>query len=208
MQPISECALLSTAYHAPIQYYSKLFRYKQVYIEQWENYQKQSYRNRCHILSANGVLALTVPIVHTGSKMCIRDVKIDNSKRWKAMHLRAIESAYRSSPFYIYYYDEFEKIYQKPSVFLWDMNQAFLELTLQLLNIQPSIQLTNNYHEIEGPYDDFSQNIHPKAKFSLPDHSFKNKPYFQVFENKFGFVENLSILDLLFNTGPEAINWL
>lgn len=204
----SERVLLSTAYLAPIQYFSKLYRYRQVYIEQWETYQKQSYRNRCHILSANGVLPLSVPIVHRGDKMLIKNVRIDHSKRWKPMHLRAIESAYRSSPFYIYYIDEIKSVYDHNFEYLWDMNMYFLKVTLQLLNIEVKIHTTQGYKEIPYPFDDFSQSIHPKAKFQQPDAGFQPRPYYQVFGNKFGFVPNLSILDLLFNTGPEAIHWL
>lgn len=208
MDFIAERVLLSTAYHAPIQYYSKLICYQHVYLEQWENYQKQSFRNRCHILSANGVLPLTVPIVHTGEKMLIKYVRIDYSKRWIPMHLRAIESAYRSSPFYLYYYDDIAEIYEEKYEYLWEMNLAFLKLTLQLLQLEVDIELTAGFREIPQPFDDFTQVIHPKEKFQQPDPDFIPKPYHQVFGEKFGFVSNLSILDLLFNTGPEAGYWL
>lgn len=208
MDATAERILLSTAYHAPVQYYSKFIHYREIYLEPWENYQKQSYRNRCHILSANGVLPLSVPIIHMGDKMLIKNVRIDHSKRWKSMHLRAIESAYRSSPFYIYYIDEIKAIYDQDFEYLWDMNMAFLKLTLQLLNIEVKVRTTPSFREIPHPFDDFLHSIHPKAKFQQPDTGFRPKPYYQVFGNKFGFVPNLSILDLLFNTGPEAIQWL
>ncbi|MGC8803540.1 MAG: WbqC family protein [Bacteroidales bacterium] len=208
MDSIAECILLSTAYHAPIQYYSKLIRYKHIYLEQWESYLKQSYRNRCYILSANGLLPLTVPIVHTGEKMLITNVRIDYSKRWIPMHLRAIESAYRSSPFYLYYYDDITAIYEKKFEFLWEMNLAFLKLSLQLLQMEVEIKFTAGYQQVPQPFDDFTQVIHPKRKFQQPDPDFIPKPYHQVFSEKFGFVPNLSILDLLFNTGPEAVYWL
>lgn len=208
MDTSTERILLSTAYHAPIQYFSKLRRYPQVYLEQWESYQKQSYRNRCYILSANGVLPLTVPIVHTGEKTPIKNIRIDYTKRWKIMHLRAIESAYRSSPFYLYYIDDFLAIYHNEYEYLWEMNLAFLQLTLQLLNIKVNLKITASYREIPSPFLDFTHAIHPKNRFNQPDPTFVPRPYFQVFEKKFGFVPNLSILDLLFNTGPEAAGWL
>ncbi len=200
--------LISTAYLGPIQYFSKVCRYKNIFLEKHENYQKQSFRNRCYILSANGPLALTIPTIHTAVKIPITDVLIDNSTRWKNIHIRAIESAYRSSPFYIYYIDDLIAIYNKSHKYLWDLNNDFLQLILKLLNIEKSISFTTHFKNVPEPFDDFSQCIHPKTKFHQDDKEFNVKPYFQVFENKFGFTTNLSIIDLLFNTGPESIQWL
>ena len=105
--PSIDSALLSTAYFAPIQYYCKLFSYANIYIEVYENYIKQTYRNRCNIMAANGPLSLTIPIKKTDEiKVLTKDVKIDYDSRWMPIHLRAIESAYRSSPFYMYYIDD------------------------------------------------------------------------------------------------------
>jgi len=205
----TQVVLLSTAFLGPIQYFTKFLKYPQVFIEQYENYPKQSYRNRCIILSANGKLPLTIPIVHNqGTKTYTKDIKIDNSKRWKIIHRRAIEAAYRSSAFYIYYIDYLNKIYEKDYTYLIDFNYNLLTLMLEILQIKANLKYTTSYKGISSPYDDFSMSIHPKEQYSLPDKSFNPVFYYQVFYDKYGFVPNLSIIDLLFNVGPESISIL
>jgi hypothetical protein len=204
-QEVNPAVLLSTAYLAPLQYYTKLAGYKHVYIEYFENYSKQSYRNRCTILSANGPLNLFIPVLKDNrTKVLTKDVRIDNNSRWKQMHVRAIESAYRSSPYFLYYADDFFEVYNKNQTFLVDLNNDFLKLTSELLNLDIKTEYTSDYKKLPFSFDDFSDAIHPKTRMKKPDNHFLSKNYYQVFESKFGFVPNLSITDLLFNLGPNS----
>ncbi len=206
MQP--NVVLLSTSYFPPIQYFAKIIQYEHVVIEQHEFFQKQTYRNRCHILSANGLLPLTVPIVHTGNKIQIRDVKIDYRTRWRNIHMRAIESAYRSAPFYIYYADDIFSVLHKNYTFLFDLNHAILEMLFSNLQLNKIITYTAGFKQVADNFVDFSDAFHPKPHKNTLDESFQPFPYYQVFQHKFGFIKNLSILDLLFNAGPETVQEL
>ncbi|NJK97095.1 MAG: WbqC family protein [Bacteroidetes bacterium] len=190
---------LSTAYFPPVYYFSKICHSSLVYIESDENFQKQTYRNRCIILGANGPLSLSIPIQHTSEpKINIRDVKISYHTPWQKIHLRAIESAYRNSPFYEYYIHDFLPFFNKKFDFLLDYNQKILKTCLELADLKVNIELTNAFTKEHG--NDFRFSISPKKEY--PDIQFPE--YNQVFIEKFGFVSNLSILDLLFNEGPES----
>lgn len=197
--------LLSTSYFPPIHYIAKILQFEHVFIEQHEFFQKQTYRSRCHILSANGLLPLTVPIVHSGSKIHIRDVKIDYRIRWCHIHMRAIESAYRSAPFYIYYVDDVFSVFLKNYTYLFDLNIAILDMLFSILQLKKKIEYTSGFKKTGVDCVDFSDAIHPKLKKNVYDSSFHPTQYYQVFQHKFGFVENLSIIDLIFNTGPDAM---
>jgi hypothetical protein len=122
--------------------------------------------------------------------------------------LRAIESAYRSSPFYIYYADEILNILKKQTVFLIDLNNEFQQKICELLGVEINIQNTQDFKNATLPFDDFSDSIHPKDIKKKPDNHFSPKSYYQVFNSKFGFVPNLSIIDLLFNMGPNSLEFL
>jgi hypothetical protein len=199
-------ALLSTAYFAPIQYYSKLYSFSNIYIEVYENYCKQTFRNRCNILAANGLLSLSIP-VNKGNelKSLTKDVKIDHDSRWISIHLRAIESAYRSSPFYMYYIDDLTPILNKKHEFLIDLNFELQNTILDLLGFKPIIETTTNFKQTPIKCIDLTEAIHPKESKKKPDNSFRSENYYQVFSEKYGFLPNLSILDLLFNMGPSSI---
>jgi hypothetical protein len=198
--------LLSTAYLAPVQYYTKLISYEHVYIEYFENYSKQSYRNRCTIQSTNGTLDLSIPVAKESNlKVFTKDVRIDNNSRWKQMHIRALESAYHSSPYFLYYADDLLAVYAKNYTFLVDLNNDLQAIILKFLNTEIEIQFTSNYKQLPYSFDDFSESIHPKARIKKPDNDFNPKNYYQVFETRFGFVANLSIADLLFNMGPNSL---
>jgi hypothetical protein len=201
----NQAVLLSTTYLGPVQYFSKLIKYEKVYIDYYEHYSKQSFRNRCVILSANNTLSLSIPITKSSAlKMYTKDVCIDYDKRWMQIHFRAFESAYRSSPFYFYYWDDLLNIYNKKHKYLVDLNEELMFTILNLINSNRDINLTVSYKKVPCLFDDFSEIIHPKARIKKPDEHFNAIKYYQVFESKFGFIPNLSIIDLLFNMGPDS----
>ena len=198
-------ALLQTTYFGPIQWYQKLNRYDHCLIEQYDSYQKQTYRNRCIIATANGQQALTVPVEHTDEKTLVKDLRISDHNQWRRIHWNALQSAYSESPFFDYYADDLRPFFEKKYNFLIDFNEAIRQKMCELLDIHPNVEYTTTYHPspLRSPLTDFREIIH--AKHSLPDPSFEPKEYWQVFQHKHGFMPNLSILDLLFCMGPEAV---
>ena len=200
-------AILSTAYFPPVQYFSKVFRYDHVIIEQHENYTKQTYRNRCHIHGANRILVLTVPILKpSGLKLKIKDVRIDYDKPWQRLHFKSIESAYRHSPFYEFYIDDIKHFFKKKISFLLDLNMQIYEVLCELLQVEASGKLSEFFFPLnDNSENDFRYTIHPKSQFEKPDTYFTHVEYYQVFKDRHGFIENLSALDLIFNEGPNAI---
>jgi hypothetical protein len=197
--------LLSTAYFAPVRYFSKLVAYPDIYVEQHENFIKQSYRNRAVILGSNGPIALIVPVKKgRGQKINIRDLRIAYDEDWQRDHWRTIFSAYNSSPFFQYYADDFEPFFRKKADFLFDFNQQITETILEILEIPVNFNLTEAFEQIPENCLNFREKINPKAHRNAEDPHFMAQPYTQVFTEKFGFVPDLSILDLLFNVGPSA----
>lgn len=196
---------LSTAYLAPVEYYSKLLK-GDVYIEQHENYIKQTYRNRCTILSANGPMALSIPIESAGGKKCpIRDVCVADHGNWRHLHWNALISAYNSTPFFEYYQDDFRPFYEKEYKYLFDFNEELRNLICRLIDIDTSsIKYTDEFL-LEREGEDYRSKISPKIDWKLADNDFESILYYQVFDQRFGFSENLSILDLLFNMGNESL---
>ncbi|MCU0460629.1 MAG: WbqC family protein [Bacteroidales bacterium] len=196
--------LLSTAYLPPAEYFARLNGAEEALIEKEENYLKQSYRNRCYILSASGPQSLSVP-VYLGSfhKTPVREIRIDYSKRWQQVHLRAIVSAYSSSPFFLYYYEVLENIILKNHDFLLDLNMELLLAVMNMLKIRAKISFTTGFVPLAKTENDFRYKISPKKKTD-----YQNKPYIQVFTGERGFTGGLSIVDLLFNAGPESMNYL
>jgi len=193
---------MSTAYLAPVQYYSKLIAFDEIYLEMEENYPKQTYRNRCHIASSSGVQALTIPIEKAAAlKTPTRDIRISNHGHWRHIHWNALMSAYNLTPFFEYYEDDFRPFYEKKYTFLIDFNEALRLIICDLLQIRPVIIPTTSYKPTVE--NDFRQAITPRHP--LPDDRFMPRPYYQVFRDKHGFLPNLSIVDLLFNMGPESI---
>jgi len=202
--------ILTTSFFAPIQYYCKIVQYPEIVIEQWENYSKQSYRNRCNILGANGILPLSIPVVKaTNKKMLTKDVKITYETNWQKLHWKGIEAAYKSSPFYEYYIDDFERFFTQKWDYLLEYNNEIQKEIFGILEIEPNIEFTDDFINFgTSEFVDFREIIHPKASKSVKDNAFTANQYTQVFGNKFGFIENLSILDLIFNLGPDSLNYL
>lgn len=199
---------LSTAYLAPVQYYSKILAGDRIFIERCENYVKQSYRNRCNIVSANGVIPLSIPVVHnSGAKILSKDIRIADHGNWQHMHWNAIMSAYNSSPFFEYYQDDFAPFYHKKYDFLFDFNEELRELVSSLIGLEKEkLGYTDEYKtDFDSNEADFRNLIHPKKDWVGQDRNFAINRYYQVFEQRFGFVPNMSIIDLLFNMGNESI---
>lgn len=200
--------ILPTTYLGNIQFFSKFVSGDPIIIEQHDHYQKQTYRNRCTILAANGNLNLTIPIIkNRNTKTPVKDIKIDYDTNWQTVHWKSILSAYNKSPFLEYYIDDFIPFYEKRWKFLIDYNTELMERVLENLEIETNFTLSENFIPINEISPDFRQIISPKNK-QLTDVDFSPKEYTQAFSAKFNFHSNLSIIDLLFNCGPESISIL
>ena len=194
--------LLSTAYMAPVQAYARMYKADSVREERCETFLKQTYRNRCLIMTANGPLALTVPIVHCGGNVPVSEVRISQQGNWQKLHWNALVSAYECSPFFEYYADDFLPFYEERWERLVDFNAALRDTILYLLDISVEVKPTTEYvRDFQG--EDCRALISPKRSLE-EDRHFRPQPYYQVFAHKFGFVSGLSIADLLFNMGPES----
>ncbi len=203
-------AIFSIGYLPPVQYFSAMAKAEVVYIEQYETYCKQSYRNRCIIYGGNGPVALTIPVKKVfGNNTKTRDISIDYQKKWHSLHWKAISSAYRASPFFEYYKDDYRDFFKHECHNLFDFNLKLLQVVLQQLGMNTSINLTGEFNRhYPGNIADFRDIIHPKKDFSKLDENFCPVNYYQVFDDRFGFQKNLSIIDLIFNKGPDSYSVL
>ncbi len=206
----TQTILLSTAYFAPVQYYSKLLlKNTVVYIEKHENYNKQSYRNRCTIYSANGLLDLAVPVAKAQEpKIPVTEVEIAYDTPWQKLHFKAIESAYRRSPFYEYYIDDLMVFFTERHAYLYEFNMQILRTVCRLIKVPFTIRESDAYMDAGPGIIDLRNGIHPKTNRQSVDPAFVPQQYAQVFSDKWGFEPNLSILDLLFNEGPQSFQLL
>ncbi len=200
--------LLSTAYFPPIEYFSAIIATPKVLIEKYENFQKQSYRNRCQIFGANGKQTLSIPIKKGANKKCpIANIAIDYDEPWQKNHFKSIESAYRSSPFFEYYIDDLLFVFEEKSEMLFDLNHRILSTCIELLELDATIQTSSDFIPIDPDNtNDYRYTIHPKKQ--LASGLRPTNYYMQVFNDKHGFIPQLSILDLIFNEGPNARNLL
>ena len=204
--------LLSTTYFGPIQWYQKLYRADEAWIEQHEHFVKQTYRSRCIIATTQGTQTLSIPIEHPTSNVQrstfnvqrIKDIRISNHGNWRHLHWNALQSAYGESPFFEYYEDDLRPFFEKRWTFLFDFNEAIREKLCELLDISPVVRFTEKY--VSDYASDYREAINPKHP--APDPDFQPRRYYQVYEAKHGFLPNLSIVDLLFNMGPESVFYL
>lgn len=205
LEPEVGTAVLSTAYLGPVQYFTKFILFDNIFIEQHETYLKQSYRNRCYIYGANGLLSLVIPVKKTGGNITkTKDILIDYDTNWRRIHWNSIVSAYASSPFFEFYEDDFREFYSGEKKYLLDLNQKLLELILNFLEIDCDINLTGEFRKIYNNETDYRNMLNPKKRLLRPDNKFNPCKYNQVFAINHGFIENLSIIDLLFNEGTNA----
>ena len=211
--------LFATAYLPPVSYVAAIaegltlssdtVRPSAVTIDACEHYIKQTWRNRCRIASAAGVEDLRVPVVHEGGgKMIIGDVRVDYSTPWIVRTERALEAAYRSSAFFDAYADGLFAILESRPQRLLELNTALLRYLLSRLGIPAEISFTESYIPRGEAAGDYRDRIHPKRPDTLLEEMGLEKPYFQVFAQKYGFQSNLSCIDLLFNEGPDSISYL
>ncbi len=195
--------LLQPTYFSPIIQYVAIAKSKQVIFEFEDNFQKQTYRNRCYIYSSNGKQLLNVPIQHTKNiKQKSKDVKIDYKDDWNKLHLKTLQTAYNSSPFFEFYIDDLLPIFNKQTIFLIDLNLKCHEFVMDALQLQLPFEKTTEYQK-EIDYLDLR-----KLAIAKGENTLQLERYFQVFEQNHGFISNLSILDLLFMEGPNTLNYL
>jgi hypothetical protein len=203
-EPVSG-AIFPTAYFPTVAYLAEMIKHDTVYIEICETYPKQTIRNRCTILSANGLLNLTVPVIKVnGNHTKTSDIQIFSYEPWQLNHFRAIESAYKSSPYYDYYIHHFEKIFTNKFDRLIELNTEILSTIFRILKHKISVHNTNDFVKETHNRFDFRQSFNPKI-ITNPE---LFRPYNQVFSNKFPFQPNLSFPDLLFNEGPNSLMYL
>jgi hypothetical protein len=196
--------LISTAYLPPVPYFSLIAKAEKVLIEREENYLKQTFRNRCYILSSHGPQLLSVPVL-LGSlhKTPVKDIRIDYSKRWQQVHLRAINASYRSAPYFDYYHEKIENVISRNNEFLLDLNTELLNLLIDYMKINKNPEFTSGFEPAGDSDYDFRYRISPKSE---PLHIVND--YHRVFSANEGYDRHLSIIDLIFNKGPEAIDYI
>lgn len=194
--------IFPTAYLPSIQYISYFVKTEDISIELYETYQKQSCRTRCRVMTANGIQTLTVPVIKVnGNHTLTKDIEISYKESWQQTHLRCLESAYRKSAYFDYYFPYFEKIYKQKFNTLVEMNDFCLKTILKLLKVKKEYTFTDDFEKITDDKD-------YRVSLSKEDGTATTSQYYQVFADRHGFVPNLSIADLLFNEGPNSISYL
>lgn len=201
--------LIESQYFPCIDYYKTLMNGYKLKIEQYDHYQKLSYRNRCYIAGPNGMILLSVPLLHGRNQRTImKDLRICNKDRWQSLHWKTLTSAYRRSPWFEYFEEEFQPWFEKPFEFLLDWNMEMFNLTNRLLGISPAYEFTGSYEE-DYPLEvaDLRDTLLP-AQLKRARQEASYPKYTQVFEERTGFFPNLSILDLLFCEGKHSLDLL
>jgi hypothetical protein len=197
--------VLSLAYSGNVQWFAKLLGGDCV-IDVGEHYVKQSWRNRCEVLTAGGRTALTVNVA--GGRAAMKDVRIDHSKRWRHAHRLTIVSAYGSAPYFDHYWPSLEPFFVRRYDFLWDLSRELLAEMLRLVGNPVAPVFSERYIDPREGIVDLRDALSPKVRLARPDPQFRPEPYWQVFAPEGGFVPNLSLIDLLMCEGPEAVDIL
>ncbi len=198
--------LLHPTYFGPVSQYVAIAGASHVVFENEDNYQKQTYRNRMYIYGANGRLLLNIPIKHTGNKsqhQKYKEVRIENDFNWQKQHWKSLQTVYRTSPFFEFYEDEFHPLYHEKFNFLMDFNHRCTQLAFDCLQLETDFSKTAEF--ILNPEDLIDARHLVEAK-GQKKQSFE--PYTQVFDTKFGYLNDICIIDLIFNEGPNALNYL
>ena len=197
--------ILPCFYNPPLSFFAMIACSEEpVSIEQYDHYTKQTYRNRCRIYGANGVIDLVIPVVKEhGKKVRMKDIRIDYDTSWNSIHWKSIVSAYASAPFFEFMADLYQPVYEGSYKFLYDLNSELIRITLNQLNIERKISLSDTFTPLLKENNP-AEAIHPKRAYHLKGFEFSPVPYHQVFIDRYGFKQDLSILDLLFNEGPDA----
>ena len=197
-------ALVHPTYMPNIGHFSAMLQAKNLVFEVCDNYQKQTFRNRCAIYGPNGTLALTVPVSYTQKdRQLYKDVKIYNAEDWQGQHLKSLQTAYNMSPFFEFYEDELMPLFTQQYDFILDYNLKCLEVLCECLQVGLEFSFSKKFEINPENTMDFRGLVNPKSKTAL-----QFETYTQVFTEKHGFIENLSILDLLFNEGPNSVSYL
>ena len=196
--------VISTAYFPPIIWMAYLHQKKNISIDVKETYPKQTYRNRCQIATATGIINLSIPVKKpNGNQTTSEDIEFEDPQKWRLQHWKSIKTAYDSSPFFLYYQDEIEVLLKKEHNSLVEMNESIINELTSLMNLDIEIKYTDDFVPIKKGKIDLRFDIHPKKELHV-----EYPKYYQTFDDKLGFLPNLSILDLLFNLGPESILYL
>ena len=192
--------IFPTAYLPSIEYVSLFLKTEDASIELFETYQKQSCRTRTNVMTANGVQTLTIPVIKTnGNHTLTKDIEISYKESWQQVHLRCLESAYRKSAYFDYYFPYFEKIYKQKFNTLVELNDFCLKTILKTMKVKKDYSFTTDFEKITDEKD-------YRISLSKGTNKIEIKPYNQVFADRHGFIPNLSIVDLLFNEGPNSIH--
>lgn len=196
---------MQPTFFGPVIQYVAMASETDIVFEKQDNFQKQTYRNRCYIYGANGKHLLSVPILHskTLGRQKTKEIKIDNHESWQKIFVKSLESSYRSSPYFEFYEDEIKDMFKKPYTYLLDLNLKAHEIMSSCLELENHVSFTEAYQESNSELKDYRFLAHVKKQ---PVYDLKS--YTQVFDNKYGFIGNLSILDLLFHEGTNALTYL
>jgi hypothetical protein len=196
-------ALFIPTYFSPISQYAALYKANEIIFEVEDNYQKQTYRNRCYVYGANGKQLLNIPISHpkTEGKKKTKDILVEKNSNWQQQHYKSLKTAYNSSPFFEFYIDDLLPVFTKDYKYLLDVVMDTFIIINDALELDKAFTLSEEY-SIDSPND------YRKLSNSKSSDSYVYSPYTQIFDDKHGFIKNLSVLDLLFMEGPNSISFL